>query len=65
MSVNRVRSAITHGSQFAVGMGLALLASLPAKAAETIYFDYGYLSRSLPVSAVETFAHTGEVSRFF
>jgi hypothetical protein len=39
-----------------------LLATLPVAAAETLFFDYGYLSRSLSVRDLETFAETGEVS---
>jgi predicted dienelactone hydrolase len=38
------------------------LMALPVAAAETLFFDYGYLSRSLPVGDLETFAETGEVS---
>lgn len=38
-----------------------LAATLPAKAAEKIYFDYGPFGRSLPVSSLETFAKAGVV----
>lgn len=51
-----------RGQLWVAGIGAALLAALPVKAADTIYLDYGYLSRSLPVSALEAFAKTGEVS---
>jgi len=53
---------ITNYSLLAVGLGAALGAALPVAAAETLYFDYGYLSRSLPVSALESFAQTGDIS---
>jgi hypothetical protein len=53
---------MTNHSLLAAGVGTVLLAALPVTAAETIFFDYGYASRSLPVSALETFAQTGEVS---
>lgn len=52
---------MTNYSLLTAGVGAALWAAFPATAAETIFFDYGYASRSLPVSALETFAQTGEV----
>jgi hypothetical protein len=56
--VHRIR----QGLGLVAGVGAALLATLPVAAAETLFFDYGYLSRSLSVSDLETFAETGEVS---
>ncbi len=53
---------MTNYSLLAAGVGAALWAALPVAAAETIFFDYEYVSRSLPVSSLTTFAQTGEVS---
>ncbi|MFB2939431.1 alpha/beta hydrolase [Aerosakkonemataceae cyanobacterium BLCC-F154] len=44
-----------------LGIGASAIATLPAKAAETIYFQYGSLVQSLQVSSLETFAETGVV----
>lgn len=56
--VHRIRQSLG----LVAGVGAALLATLPVAAAETLFFDYGYLSRSLSVRDLETFAETGEVS---
>lgn len=45
-----------------LGIASAALTSLPAKAAEKIYFQYGPFVRSLEVSSLESFAETGVVS---
>jgi predicted dienelactone hydrolase len=55
-------SRIQRSLWLAAGIGASLLATIPVTAAETIFFDYGYLSRSLSVNALETFAQTGEAS---
>jgi predicted dienelactone hydrolase len=55
-------SRIRRGVEVIAGVGAALLMALPVAAAETLFFDYGYLSRSLSVGDLETFAETGEVS---
>ena len=44
-----------------LGIGASAIATLPAKAAETIYFQYGSLVDSLQVSSLESFAKTGVV----
>ncbi|WP_081972495.1 alpha/beta hydrolase [Leptolyngbya sp. KIOST-1] len=55
-------SRIQHRLGLAVGIELSLLIAIPVKAAETIFFDYGFVSRSLPVKALEAFAQMGEGS---
>ncbi|MEM9246369.1 MAG: alpha/beta hydrolase, partial [Cyanobacteria bacterium P01_F01_bin.153] len=42
-----------------IGLGAGVIAALPVKSAEEIYFDYGLFGRSLPVSSLENFAETG------
>jgi len=44
-----------------LGIGASAIATLPAKAAEKIYFQYGPIVESLDVSSLETFAETGVV----
>lgn len=44
-----------------LGVFSALLTTLPGKAAENIYFQYGPIIRSLPVRSLENFAKTGEI----
>ena len=38
-----------------------LLAVLPARSAEKIYLDYGFLGRSVPVASLENFAEDGTI----
>lgn len=38
-----------------------ITAALPVHSAEKIYFDYGFLGRSLPVSSLEAFAEDGTI----
>ena len=45
----------------AISLGAGLLATLPARSADTIYFDYGPFGRSLPTASLETFAEEGIV----
>jgi len=44
-----------------LAVGSTAIATLPAKAAEKIYFQYGSLVESLEVSSLEAFAETGVV----
>ncbi|MGA9378377.1 MAG: alpha/beta hydrolase [Phormidium sp.] len=44
-----------------LGIGASAIATLPAKAAEKIYFQYGSIVQSLEVKSLETFAETGVV----
>src|SRR5579883_1144074 len=44
-----------------ISLLLPLSAIRPAVGAERIYFSYGILERSIPVSSFETFAKTGKV----
>jgi len=46
---------------FSVGLLSAWLTSVPVNAAETIYFQYGQLGRSLQISSLQAFVETGEV----
>lgn len=45
-----------------LGVVAALLAAIPGKTAEKIYFRYGPFTESLQVSSLETFAKTGKVN---
>ena len=45
----------------AISFCAGIIATLPAKSADEIYFDYGPFGRTLPVSSLETFAETGLV----
>lgn len=45
----------------AISLISGIVATLPARSAEEIYFDYGPLGRSLSVSSLETFAQDGTV----
>ncbi|MEM8544638.1 MAG: alpha/beta hydrolase [Cyanobacteria bacterium P01_H01_bin.119] len=45
----------------AISLCAGLIAALPVKSADEIYFDYGLFGRSLPVSSLENFAETGIV----
>ena len=45
----------------AMGLFAGIIAALPAKPAETLYFDSGIFGRTLPVSSLETFAEEGTV----
>lgn len=45
----------------ALGLCAGSMTTLPAKSADTIYFDYGLFGRSLPVSSLETFAEEDTV----
>ena len=45
----------------ALGLCAGFMTTLPAKSADTIYFDYGLFGRSLPVSSLETFAEEDTV----
>ena len=50
-----------HFHQLVLGIGLAALATLPAKAADKIFFQYGPALRSLEIESIETFATAGTV----
>ncbi|HIK13804.1 MAG TPA: alpha/beta hydrolase [Leptolyngbyaceae cyanobacterium M33_DOE_097] len=54
------RFSLPHA--FAFGLLVALVAALPGKAAEKIYFRYGPFINSLQVSSLESFAKTGQVN---
>ncbi|NEQ43813.1 MAG: alpha/beta hydrolase [Leptolyngbya sp. SIOISBB] len=45
----------------AISLLSGIVATLPARSADKIYFDYGPFSRTLPVSSLETFAEEGIV----
>jgi predicted dienelactone hydrolase len=45
----------------AISLASGIVATLPARSAEEIYFDYGLFGRSLPVSSLEAFAQNGTV----
>ena len=45
----------------AMGLFAGIMATLPAKSADTLYFDYGIFGRTLSVSSLETFAQEGTV----
>ncbi|HSM81368.1 MAG TPA: alpha/beta hydrolase [Nodosilinea sp.] len=45
----------------AVGLGTALGAALPLRAAETVVLEFGPFSRSIPTESLVTFAETGTV----
>jgi predicted dienelactone hydrolase len=44
-----------------LGIGASAIATLPAKAAEKIYFQYGPIVETLEVSSLETFVETGVI----
>lgn len=54
-------SWLQRNSLFSVSLVSAWLTSFPVSAAETIYFQYGQLGRSLRISSLEAFVETGEV----
>ncbi|MEM9005183.1 MAG: alpha/beta hydrolase [Cyanobacteria bacterium P01_F01_bin.86] len=45
----------------AMSLGAGLIATLPARSAEKIYFDYDPFGRSLPVSSLEAFIESGTI----
>ncbi|MEM9767848.1 MAG: alpha/beta hydrolase, partial [Cyanobacteria bacterium P01_D01_bin.71] len=52
-----------------ISLCAGIMAALPARSADNIYFDYGPFGRTLPVSSLETFAEEGivddELAPFF
>jgi hypothetical protein len=46
----------------ALGLGIALAAAWPLRAAEIVVLEFGPFSRSIPTEALVTFAETGEVN---
>lgn len=57
------RTVIYLGSAVVVGLAAVLSSGQPSLAANRIYFTYGPLGRSIPISDLRQFADTGKTTR--